>query len=262
VSDDRPATVTGEVTAETQPPAKAAGAAALIPMGERGIALRNMDDLLRFARLAVEGGAAPKGMSPGAAAIAIQAGLERGMGPLGGLQNGVVINGVLSWRGQAAVALIRQSGLCVPGTFKFWHEGEGDNLKGVAVAHRVHDPKPERREFTVKDARQARLWGKDGPWTQYPARQLMWRAVGFLARDVFSDVLGGFALAEEAQDFAPVEVEVSRGSKAELLPPPGPDPLMDALGLAASKPVEAAPFASHAEADAALAAQEREEEAQ
>ncbi len=246
------------LTSETQAPPKERGAAALVPVGDRGVMLRSLDDLLRFARMAVEGGAAPRGMSAGAAAVAIQAGLERGLGPLGGLQNIVVINGTASWRGQGAAALIQNSTVCRPGTLRFWTEGKGDQMRGVAVAHRVGYSQPERREFSVKDARQGGLWGKDGPWRQYPARMLAWRALGLLARDVFPDVLGGFPLAEEAEDFAPSTN--SPATRTEAPAPASPDPLMGVLGVepvAVAEPE--APFASHAEADAAIAAAEVED---
>ncbi len=271
MSDDAPT-----VTAETIPPPPAKGAAALVMMGERGLMLRSLDDLLRFARMAVEGGAAPRGMSAGAAAMAIQAGLERGLGVLGGLQQCVVINGVLSWRGQGAVALIQNSPACKPGSLRFWTEGEGEGMTGVAVAWRTGYAQPERREFAVKDARLAGLWGKEGPWKQYPKRQLAWRAVGFLARDVFPDILGGFPLAEEVQDFELVTPTAPGPGRVRELPPPtSPDPLFSSLGIG---PVEMAahsekaipledvpaepvpPFESHAEADRAIAEQEGQAE--
>jgi hypothetical protein len=221
------------LTAESKAPPETINAAASVEIGQNGILLRSLDDLLRFARMAVKGGAAPKAMSEGAAAIAIQAGLERGLGLLGGLQQCVVINGVLSWRGQGAFALIQNSAACKPGSLRFWTEGEGENMKGIAVAHRVGYKEADRREFSVKDAKQARLWGKGGPWTEYPKRQLAWRALGFLARDVFPDVLGGFPLAEEAADYAPIVNEKPPiQAKAELPPPSGPDPLLAALSIA------------------------------
>ncbi len=246
------------ITVQTEAPEPKRGAAALVQVGERGVMLRSLDDLLRFARMAVQGGAAPKGMSEGAAAIAIQAGLERGLGPLGGLQNVVVVNGVASWRGQGAFALIQNSGVCRPGTLRFGTEGEGDQMVGWAQAHRVGYAQPDRKTFSVKDARQARLWGKAGPWQEYPARMLAWRALGLLARDVFPDVLGGFPLAEEAEDFG-ASAPPARVERVSLPAPTTPDPLMATLGLAdAPKPEpataeDAAPFPSHAEADKAIA---------
>lgn len=134
-------------------------------------------------------------------------------------------------------------------------------MKGIAVAWRTSYAEADRREFTVKDARLAGLWGKDGPWKQYPRRQLAWRALGFLARDVFPDVLGGFPLAEESQDFEPVVAQQTPTERAAMLPPPKPDPLFEVLGapdFASHSDVDLAPFASHAEADRAIAEAERD----
>lgn len=258
MSETKPEILTATIVPDATAPPKASGAAALVQVGDRGVMLRSLEDLMRFARMAVAGGAAPRGMSEGAAAIAIQAGLERGLGPLGGLQNIVVINGVASWRGQGAAALIQNSQVCKPGTLRFGVEGEGDQMQGVARAHRVGYATPDVRIFTVEDARRARLWGKEGPWQQFPGRMLAWRALGLLARDVFPDVLGGFPIAEEAEDFTPAAPAASPAERiaerAALPPPTAPDPLMAALGV--EEPKAADPFPSHAEADAAIAAAE------
>jgi len=226
------ATVQG-LTEETEAPPERSGAAALIPLDSGGLMLRSLEDLMRFARLLVKDGAVPRGMTVGAVAIAVQAGLERGLGISGGLNFGTVINGRFAWNGQGAYALIQNSKVCRPGTLKTFLEGEGDERKGVAVAHRVGYEKAERREFTIQQAKQARLWGKAGPWTDYPDRQLVWRALGFLARDVFADVLGGFPLAEEAQDFEEPAIVRAPEARLELPAPKTPDPLFDAIEKAA-----------------------------
>ena len=54
--------------------------------------------------------------------------------------------------------------------------------------------------FSVADAKKAGLWGKQGPWTNYPDRMLLFRARGFILRDVFGDVLKGFKTTEELAD--------------------------------------------------------------
>jgi hypothetical protein len=203
-----------------------------VELGERGVMLRSLEDLLRFAATAVAAGLAPKGMNSKAAALAIQAGLERGLGPLGGLQALVVINGNLSWRGQAALALLRSSGKAIPGTLDSWTEGEGEDQVGVCVSQRVGYDRPFRTVFTVADARRANLWGKSGPWQQYPARQLKWRAVGFHARDHYSDVLGGFPLAEEAEDYehGPRRGETpATRAQAGTVAPAAPDPFLSVV---------------------------------
>jgi hypothetical protein len=245
------------LTVESVAPPPEKNKAALVEMGNNGVMLRSLDDLLRFARMAVAGGAAPKSMSEGAAAVSIQAGLEVGLGPLGGLRNGLVINGVFSWRGKAAAALIQNSAVCKPGTLKYWCEGEGENRKGVAEAWRVGYASKDRREFTINDAKQARLWGKAGPWTEYSSRMLKWRALGLLADDVFSDVLGGFPLAEEAVDFEPiVEKRPPITTKPELPASVGPDPLLEALDINPAK--EEAPEIVETEVAAATDAEPKE----
>ena len=64
---------------------------------------------------------------------------------------------------------------------------------------------PERRTFSVADAKRAKLWFKAGPWTTYPDRMPQMRARGFAIRDTFPDALRGVITAEEAQDH-PTEV--------------------------------------------------------
>tara|TARA_R110002020_G_scaffold37892_1_gene114463 strand:- start:30 stop:494 length:465 start_codon:yes stop_codon:yes gene_type:complete len=49
-------------------------------------------------------------------------------------------------------------------------------------------------------AKKAKLWGKPGPWTQYPARMLQVRARAMALRDQFADVLSGIHIGEEVRD--------------------------------------------------------------
>jgi hypothetical protein len=266
-----------DVVPPAEVPKPEPGAGRLLAIQDKGIVLRNMEDLLRFARLVVEGGAAPEWAfgnkdgdfkrATGAVAIAIQAGLEHGLGLLGGLQAFVVLDGHVTWRAEAAAAKIRNSPVCRPGSLQFWCEGEGEMRKGVATAWRVGDPELTRVEFTFVDARTAKLLGKFN-WTNYPKRMFQWRALSNLAKDKFSDVLGGFPLADEVEDYeAPARTVQTPAARAALPAPSAPDPLMVELGVLGAKtvvpelvPADAPPFASHAEADAALAAAEAEQE--
>ena len=220
--------------AKVEPPAlvETKGKAPMV-MSERGVQLRSFAELWRFAQTALAGGVAPKGMtSVGQVALAIQTGMEAGLTPMHSLQAVVVINGNTSWRGQAAVGLIRADPQCR--YIRHWTEGKGEDMKGVCVSRRGGADREERTEFTVAAAKTAGLWGKVGrkgeptPWVTYPDRQLMWRAVGFHGKDHWSDVLGGFPIAEEAQDY-PVREDVP---VRQSLPPPSPDPLLAELGAA------------------------------
>ena len=60
------------------------------------------------------------------------------------------------------------------------------------------------RKFSVADAKKAHLWGRRGPWENYPERMLQMRARGFALRDSFPDALKGVITVEEAQDFPEV----------------------------------------------------------
>lgn len=231
-------------TEEPKPPEPASQALtrperAPIEVSARGILLRSFEDLQRFARMILDAGAAPKGVDTlGKVAVAVQMGMERGLAPLGGLRAVFFVNGLPSWRGEAAVALVRQSPLCR--FYRAWVEGDGDARAGVCVTHRAGDAEPTRTDFSVKDAKKAGLWGKGGPWQEYPDRQLKWRAIGFNLRDQFPDVLGGYPISEELQDWpADAFPKAAVLDHPAIKPAPGPDPL-----LAAEAPAPAAESAT------------------
>ncbi len=179
-----------------------------IQFGQHGVHLQSIDEAFRFAREVVASGWAPKGMErPEAVMIAIQFGMEIGLTPMAALQNMAVINGRPAIYGDAALALVRSSGQLV--SYKETEVGEaGKDSHGftVTVQRRGFDPASET--FTTADAKAARLWGKAGPWTDYPKRMLKFRARGFLLRDQFGDILKGLRTAEEARDI-PAEVNVT-----------------------------------------------------
>lgn len=173
-----------------------------VSIGQRGIELRTMDEGVRFASAVSESGLAPRGMkTPQQILVAIQTGMEAGLSPMKALNSVIVINGVPSWKGDAARALVNASGVLKPGTkVDAGVEGEGDEMVGYCETWRDGDPQPERTTFSVADAKMAQLWRKEGPWQQYPKRMLMYRALGFHLRDYFGDILLGLRIAEESAD--------------------------------------------------------------
>ena len=242
--DEKPQTALAKASADRR---------AMVPIGERGIALQNLDDLMKFAELAVET-LGQKGMTKGYAAIAIQAGLERGLGVLGGLQAAVVINNVLSWRGWAAVGFIQNSSVIVPGSFKSWVEGTGDDRSGYCTAQRKGYGDPFLRKFSVKDAKVARLWTKGGPWESRPDNMLEWRAIGDMARFHFGDVMGNLPIAEdvEAGGYGPPEQVRELPSEQRPAPPsPIRDPILAELVPIKDRPDFPGVLASGAQAPAA-----------
>ena len=156
-------------------------------------------EALQFANALAESTMVPAAFhrSPANILVAIQWGAELGMGPLQALQNIAVINGRPAIYGDAMLALVRGSPLCEDVIETF--EGEGETLIAICEARR-RGSTPVVRTFSIKMAIRADLWGRAGPWKQYPLRMLQMRARGFALRDAFPDVLRGIIAAEEAGD--------------------------------------------------------------
>lgn len=179
---------------------------AQISFGNQGVQLASIDEAFRFAKAVVASGFAPRGMEkPESVMIAIQLGMELGLTPMAALQNTAVINGRPAIYGDAALALVRASGQLV--TYTEQEVGElGKDTHGykVTVQRKGFDSASET--FTTADAKAAKLWGKAGPWTDYPRRMMKFRARGFILRDQFGDILKGLRTVEEARDMAEINV--------------------------------------------------------
>jgi len=167
----------------------------------RGLALATFDDAFRFAAMVAKSDFAPKDFrgKPESCLLAIQHGSEIGLSPMQSLQNIACINGRPAIWGDAALAVAMASPVCE--YVREQIEGDGESMVATCEAKRRGYEKPTVARFSVVDAKKAGLWGKSGPWTQYPRRMLQLRARGFALRDAFPDVLKGLVTAEEAQDY-------------------------------------------------------------
>jgi len=167
----------------------------------RGLALASFDDAFRFSQMVAKSEFAPKDFKgkPESCLLAIQHGSEVGLSPMQSLQSIAVINGRPTIWGDAALALVQSSPVCE--YVREYIEGEGDALVAVCEAKRRGYPAPTVVRFSVADAKKAGLWGKSGPWQQYPTRMMTLRARGFALRNAFADALRGLITAEEAQDY-------------------------------------------------------------
>ena len=199
-----------------------------IAIGSRGIVLQTHDELWRFSTAVAKSGLAPKGIqTPEAILTAIQMGMEVGLTPMASLQNIAVINGRPSIWGDAQLGLIRQSGILEE--FAEWYEVGGkrverapsqfaDDVTAVCRVKRKGEA-PMESAFSVADAKLAGLWKKEGPWTNYPARMLRFRARSFALRDQFGDVLKGLRSVEEVRDFGEA-LNVTPGEEGAAAPKP------------------------------------------
>ena len=167
----------------------------------RGLALATMAEAMSFATMVAKSDFAPKDFKgkPESCLLAIQHGSEVGLSPMQSLQSIACINGRPSVWGDAALALVIGSPVCEYVRERV--DGDGDAMVATCEAKRRGYPDANVTKFTVADAKKAGLWGKSGPWTQYPRRMLQLRARGFALRDAFPDVLKGLVTAEEAQDY-------------------------------------------------------------
>lgn len=169
---------------------------------------QTFEQALTFAKYLAESEMVPKGFRgrPGDCLIAMQWGFEVGLKALQALQSIAVINGKPGLYGDAGKAILLAAGCAIEEDDT---EAVKKNGRGRCKITRPGRP-PVERTFSVDDAKTAKLWGKDGPWTQYPYRQMAWRAFWFAARDSSSDLLRGLPGIEEVidtpRDMGPAEV--------------------------------------------------------
>lgn len=206
-----------------QPPS---GGNGKLVIGTRGIQPANASELWQVSQRISASGLAPKGMERTETIfVALEMGLELGMPMMMALRSIAVINGKPAIYGDAALALVRSTGLLE--SFSEWFEIDGrrlttrigdreiprspnakelenDALTAYCMVERFNDTDPLVYGFSVGDAKKAALWGKAGPWQQYPARMMKFRARGFCLRDKFTDVLQGMYTSEEADDMPTV----------------------------------------------------------
>jgi len=187
---------------------------ALIAFGDQGIVPRTMEEAFILAKAILNSGLAPKDCkSPESVLIRIQFGAELGLSPMMSLQSVADINGRASIFGDAGKALLRARGFDI-------EEADIDDIRRTGVARcMVTHPrqKPVTRTYSIEDAKKAGLWGKQGPWSTNPYRQLAWRAFWFAGRDAAADVLKGIGGAEEVRDTPQTERNVTETGLAASL---------------------------------------------
>ena len=184
-------------------------AVAAININERGIVPTNNDELVRIAKLMHESGLAPDSFRTWQqVTVAMGMCLELRRPILTGIQDMAVIKGRVGIFGDAALALVRASGLLE--TFEEWSEGTPytDNWVFYCKVKR-RGWKENVAEWSWLDAKRAGFDDpktKDGrkdiwsPWTRFPRRMMQFKARNFPLRDEFGDILKGVRTTEEIED--------------------------------------------------------------
>lgn len=187
-------------TTQPRPQIMAGGSvAALVP--------QSLDEAFRVAQAIASSGLAPRGLDkPEQVMVAIMAGAELGLAPFQALQSFAIVNNRPTLWGDGLMAVARAQGIKA----KEWIDGEGDNAVAHCEVTRPDTGETIARSFSVADAKKASLWNKQGPWQQYPKRMLQMRARAWALRDGCADMLRGFQVREEVEDYQPVRDVTAR----------------------------------------------------
>lgn len=194
---------------------------------------KSIDDLWRLANIYFSSNWLPKQYDKiEKVFIGIQFACELRLMPLVALRQIAVINGTPSVYGDLPLAIVQASGKLeyiveyfVDANLKKI-ASENNNLKEEAYGHitkvkRQGDKEIYESFFTIDDAKKAALWGKPGPWTQYPKRMLKYRSRSQALKDKFADCLNGIAIAEydldQSTEKYPDAIQISPDKKTEKL---------------------------------------------
>lgn len=163
-----------------------------------GLMPRSLDEGIKLATMLARSTFVPADFQghPENVIVALQMGAEVGLAPMQALQSIAVINGRPSIWGDGLLALVMASGF-----YEDHHETFDEGTQTATVTFkRKGKATPVTASFSKAEAEKAKLWGKSGPWTNYPKRMLQMRARAFAIRDCFPDVLKGLGVAEEQLD--------------------------------------------------------------
>lgn len=127
--------------------------------------------------------------------VVLLTGRSYGVDPMTALSNISVINGkpVLEAKLLHGLCLARKD-VC-----EYFVCVEANATSATYEAKRVGAPKPERKTWTIKQAQDAGLHGKEN-WQKYPQAMLEARAKAALARSAFPDVVTGAYIPDEAEE--------------------------------------------------------------
>ncbi|MBV1952690.1 MAG: recombinase RecT [Cycloclasticus sp.] len=177
------------------------------PISSNGFNLQpaNLDEAMNLATMLANSSMVPKNYKNQKedTLVAMMMGSELGLNPIQALQNIAVINGKPSIYGDALLALVQNHP-----AFGSIQEVFDETAYTATCTVQRKNGHPHTVVFSKADAEKAGLWGKQGPWTQYPKRMMQMRARGFALRDQFADALLGLITAEEAEDM-PDEINIT-----------------------------------------------------
>ena len=145
------------------------------------------------------------------------------------LQSIAIINGKASIYGDELLGLVKSHP-----AFRGCEEKVKDSVATCTIKRDVAgEIEVTERTFSKDDAVKSKLWGKAGPWQQYPDRMLQMRARGFAIRDAFPDAIKGIITYEELRDYP----QEARGGNIKVAVTPSDAEDLDALANKLEAPV-------------------------
>jgi hypothetical protein len=161
---------------------------------------RDMGEAMEMAKMVAASNLVPKDYrgNPGNVLVAWSLGAPMRLNLLQCLRCMMVINGIPQLYGDGPLAVCQGSSRW--SDIKETLENEDTpEMVAVCTVYKKGES-PATRKFSVQDAKVAKLWGKAGPWTNFPKRMLQLRARAFALRDKFADALSGIGIHEELVD--------------------------------------------------------------
>jgi hypothetical protein len=210
-----------------------------------GISAVNWEHAYKMAKVIADSEMIPKQYRgrPADVVVAMQHGAEVGLPPMAALQSIAVINGRPGLYGDGFLAVIMASPR-YDRHEEYYVTAHGEHVEHLSVRDLTEDETkavskfwrrgvatPFTGTFSIADAKKANLWKKDGPWQEYPQRQLLWRARGYAGRNGFAAELRGMVITAELHDIPAepeeqrvIEMPQRRSEKPDPEPAPEPDP--------------------------------------
>jgi hypothetical protein len=233
------AQITGTVVTPKPAPAPPK-ANAMVRLGG-GVLFQTVAEVWMVAEGLHRGGAGPKGSTVGTIAASILKGQSLGLDAVTSMSNVTVTNGRVGIMGDLALGLLRRTGLINPKLGGYWREefiGESEERSCRISACRHDTGEEATRSFSVADARRAGLVNKKTEaaseytpvWRGFLDRMLRYRALGFLTRDLFGDVLLGLYMTEELKslDWFQGGERTEEANSVSVEVPAGDDPFFQA----------------------------------
>jgi hypothetical protein len=160
-----------------------------------------LEELKRRCKWIASSGLVPEHFAKNPQSIAVAIDLARSLGedPILLMQGVFFISGKPGFGAAFMLSRLRRSG-AIKGTVRYETTGAGDEMRVRAHAIDAETGEAVSGPEVSLDMAKAEGWTKNGKWRTIPEVMLRKRAVTFLVRDHYPDVLAGMPVVDELED--------------------------------------------------------------